>query len=203
MLNQQSSRMPVPLAFFFLLLSSMSSSDSMANGRVDEKRRFEVRDSVEMSYFGTINESHPRLIDDDGIASPDGRYVVKLTHRGVLPLGVTEGTIWVFEVADIVESINDPERDAPTPFPLVRMSAAINGLIGDFRDRGNILFQLKWSGDSRHLMFLGRDDRENRQLFRVDVHTRDIESLTLENQDVVAYSHSGGSIAYLARTDVE
>src|SRR6202521_4540037 len=82
----------------------------------DGKRHFDTRDSIEISYFGTLSSSSAPLdIDDDGIVSPDGRWVVKVTHRGVLPEGVTEGTLWLFHVAEIKRSINNPKIAVPTP----------------------------------------------------------------------------------------
>ncbi len=78
-------------------------------------RRFEVRDSVEMSYFGTLASSTPNDLDDDGVFSPDGRYFVKVTHRGVLPEGVTEGTIWLFDTAAVEKSLRDVRLPVPKP----------------------------------------------------------------------------------------
>ena len=57
-------------------------------GESSSKRAYTVRDSVEMSYFGTVANYRPDDLDDDGIVSPDGQYAVKLTHRGVLPQGL-------------------------------------------------------------------------------------------------------------------
>jgi len=39
----------------------------------DEKRHFDTRASIEMSYFGTLFASQPFDVDDDGILSPDER----------------------------------------------------------------------------------------------------------------------------------
>ena len=72
-----------------------------------------------------------------------------------------------------------------------------------FNDTGNTIFQLTWANDSRSLTFLGRNERENRQLVRVDVATKEIKALTPETQDVVAYSRSGSAFAYLASADVK
>ena len=156
-----------------------------------------------MSHFGTLIHSDPIELDDDGIVSPNGRYVVKLTHRGVLPKGVTEGTIWLFDAAEMRKSVNTKSANVSGPIPLVRMSAAANGLYAHFNDTGNTIFQLTWANDSRSLTFLGRNERENRQLFRVDVDTKEIKALTPETQDVVAYSRSGSAFAYLASADVK
>src|SRR6266851_5182406 len=80
----------------------------------DSTRRFQVRDSVEMAYFGTPALSAPDDMDDDAVVSPDGRHFVKLTHRGVLPQGVTEGTVWLFDTAPTKRAIVDPKL-SPLP----------------------------------------------------------------------------------------
>ncbi len=139
------------------------------------------------------------------MVSPDGRYVLKLTHRGVLAEGVTEGTIWLFDVGSIKRSVNDRGASVPPPIPLLRMSAAANGLfngLGVF-DTGNIIFQPQWVDDSRSVTFLGRNGRENRQLFRVNLGTRALTALTPENQDVLIYARAGESYVYLAGANVQ
>src|ERR1700733_13949652 len=45
------------------------------------QRRFEVHDSVEMSYFGTVFSSGPNDLADDGISPPAGGHFIKVTHR--------------------------------------------------------------------------------------------------------------------------
>jgi hypothetical protein len=115
----------------------------------DGKRHFETRDSIEMSYFGTLSSSSAPLdIDDDGIVSPDGRWVVKITHCGALPEGVTEGTLWLFDAQAMKLSISDPSAKVPRPVPLAKMSAAANGI--DFiADRGDTLTYVKWAAPYR------------------------------------------------------
>ena len=192
------------LSILYLAIQILAAIAFLASEPVaaDEKRPFTVRDSIEMSYFGTVVESNPEHSHGDGTSSPDGRYLVKMTHRGVLPEGVVEGSIWLFETSDILKSIRERDSDIPTPDLLVRMSAAINGYTGDFIERGNILFQAMWSNDSRFLYFAGRDGQENRQLFRVDIPTGTIETLSYRNQDVMTYRLSHDSLAYLAGPNV-
>src|SRR5690349_9925109 len=76
-------------------------------------RRFTVRDSVEMAYFGDLLGSLPRRAGDDAIFSPDGRYYARLTHRGVLLSGAIESTIWLFETASIVKYLRHQQAEAP------------------------------------------------------------------------------------------
>jgi dienelactone hydrolase len=186
-----------------LLLFAVVLGAATSRAAVEQKRRFTSRDSVEMSYFGTLIHSEPSELDDDGIVSPNGRYVVKLTHRGILPEGVTEGTIWMFDAAEVRKSVETRSVNVPTPIPLAQMSAAANGLYAHFNDAGNTIFQLTWADNSRSLAFLGRNGRENRQLFTVDLDTKEIKALSPETQDVVAYSRSGSVFAYLASADVK
>jgi dipeptidyl aminopeptidase/acylaminoacyl peptidase len=190
-------------AFALLLLFVFLLSAATLKAEAVQKRRFTSRDSVEMSYFGTLIHSEPLELDDDGIVSPNGRHIVKLTHRGVLPEGVTEGTVWLFDAAQIRRSVNTRSANVPAPTPLVHMAAAANGMYAHFNDAGNIIFQLTWADDSRSLAFLGRNGRENRQLFIVDLDTKRISALTPDTQDVVAYSRSGSVFAYLASADVK
>ena len=168
-----------------------------------ELRPFTTRDSVEMAYFGNIWSSSLEQPYDDGAVSPDGRYALKVTHRGVLPDGVTEGTIWLFDVQDVIKSIKDAVSMPPAPFALTRMSAAINGYSSDFVNRGNTVMQPKWSDDGRSVYFLGRDGRENRQLFRIDVDSRELVVLSPPDRDVFAYSVSESHAVLLVGRGIE
>jgi hypothetical protein len=93
----------------------------------DGKRHFDTRDSIEMSYFGTLGFSQPPDLDDDGVLSPDRRWIVKVTHRGVLPEGVTEGTIWLFDAVAMQRSVNHPRVPVPAAVRIATMSGAVSG----------------------------------------------------------------------------
>src|SRR5580658_1783658 len=127
-------------------------------------RRFEVRDSVEMSQF-----------TEPGTFSPDGRYFVTVTQRGLLPQGVTETTMWLFNVSAVRESLRGG-TSSPAPVELGRLTGAVsggNGVLGS-----GLIGHLPWQADSNGLLFLGRDGRENRQLFRVRLSDRRLTPLS-------------------------
>ena len=148
----------------------------------ESQRRFQVRDSIEMAQFV-----------EPGLLSPDGRHIATLTKRGRIEQNVTEGTIWLFDTDAVRQSINLPHPKAVEPTVLVRMSAWINGVI---------ITHMRWEAGSDHLLFLGCDGRENRQLFRVSLLDHKLTALSLPTQDVVDYAISGSHIVYLAGPDV-
>jgi hypothetical protein len=117
-------------------------------------RPFEVHDSIEMAYFGTRLSSAPDDLDEDGLFSPDGRHFIKITHRGLLPQGVMEGTLWLFDAAAVERSVEDPTAPVSTPVPLVQMAPAVNGGLGLYvLDAGNTLSAPHWSADGHALHF--------------------------------------------------
>jgi dipeptidyl aminopeptidase/acylaminoacyl peptidase len=186
-----------------LLLCLVGAVANLAVCAADIGRPFNVRDSVQMSYFGNLSSSVPDLTADDAVISPDGKHILKITHRGDLERGVTEATLWMFEVDQLRGSIRQRSSVVAKPVPLLRMAAAANGLAGNYLDGGNIIFQPIWSLDGRMITFLGRDAGENRRIFQVDIASRQVRALTPSNRDVLAFASSKDSIAYLLGGDAD
>lgn len=186
------------ISFAFLILEALQQSPVATA----QQRPFTARDSVEMAYFGNLGGA-PASIYDDGAVSPDGRYAIKLTHRSVFPEGVTEGTIWLFDVSDVKRSIDDDRQTPAPPMVLARLTAAINGYTADWQNAGNVVLHPRWSDDSDRVYFLGRDRQENRQLFRVEVTDSEVTALSPQNRDVFAYSIAGDRAVFLAGKNVD
>lgn len=180
-------RRPGALALLFvpMIVFSISSMTSAGAG----ERRFKVRDSVEMAQF-----------TEQAIFSPDGRYFVTLTQRGLLPRGLSEATLWLFDTSTARHRI-DVGSSSPTiaPIALARLAAAANG--GGVLGEG-IILRPTWEADSKSLLFLGRDGLENRQLFRVRLSDRSVTALSQRTQDVVDYGSAGSSVVYFAGPDI-
>jgi hypothetical protein len=149
----------------------------------ESQRRFQVRDSIEMAQFA-----------EPGLISPDERYIATLTKRGRIEQNVTEGTLWLFDTHAVRQAINQPHPKAVEPTVLVRMSASINGC--------GVLTRVMWESGSDHLLFLGCNGSENRQLYRVNLLDHKLTVLSLPTQDVVDYAISDNHIVYLAGPDV-
>jgi dipeptidyl aminopeptidase/acylaminoacyl peptidase len=156
----------------------------------DVPRAFTVRDSIQMSDFV------------EGLSwSSDGKGFAAITQRGLLPEGATEATLWVFDSAVVTEAIRSSELGAGAlGSPVVRMTATINGDGG--AGFGKVLMHLSWEPGGESLLFLGRNGRENRQIFRVTVSDHSMTALTPPTQDVVDYAERAGHIVYLAGPDV-
>jgi dipeptidyl aminopeptidase/acylaminoacyl peptidase len=96
----------------------------------------------------------------------------------------------------------DNSKSVPSPVPLTRMSATVNGTVNiNILDGSNTISQPTWAPDSGSLLFRGRNGQANWQIFRIDMGTREVKALTPKNQDVIDYARSGGVIAYLAAPD--
>jgi hypothetical protein len=154
-------------------------------------RRFDVRDSIETADFV-----------EGPLWSPDGKWIAVATQRGLLPQGVTEATLWLFDATAVARTLKREISGAPASAQAaVRLSGAINGDGG--AGFGRVLMRLTWDSTSRTLYFLGRDGRENRQLFRVSISGGAVTALTPPTQDVVDYAQSGGKLIYLAGPSID
>lgn len=154
-------------------------------------KRFEVRDSIEMARFV-----------EPGLVSPDGRSIATVTQRGLLDRNVLEATIWLTDTAAVKEALKHSSGPpAVAPVAVARLAASINGGGGDL-GHGLVITRLAWEAGGHSLLFLGRDGRENRQVFRVRLDDRKLTALSPATQDAVDYAFSGDKIVYLAGPDV-
>ncbi len=153
---------------------------------VPATRPFEVRDSIQIADF-----------IEAPVFSPDGLHFVAVTQRGVLPEGVTEATLWIFDTAEVRRTIAD--GSPISPMALARIRGAINTGTGVLGSKG-LLMNVRWMPDGAGVLFLGRS-QDNRQLFRVGLEDRKVLSLSPPTQDVVDFGIAGRRIVYFAAPD--
>lgn len=173
----------------------------VAEEGTEVSRRFTVRDSIEMSYFGNLFGSQLPKADEDGIYSPDGRYYARLTHRGVLPGGLIESTIWVFDVEAVRKALSIKQREshAELAIPLVRLSADVNGgSLTDTPYNGTVIRELQWSSDSRSIAFRAHVDATNSSVFVAELPSGKLTQLTPKGLNVELYNWSGDNMVFLA-----
>jgi hypothetical protein len=140
-----------------------------------DTRPFTVADDIELTHFG----------DPVGLKaapvtfSPDCRYFVVDTERGLLDQNRPESTLRFFRTEEIHQFLLHPEMSgAPDPIWVVRMST--------YKD-GPIITNIRWLANSKGVAFLSRAASGNNQLFLADLKTKTIHALTPENQDVTGF----------------
>ena len=165
------------------------------------KRPFTVKDSIEISQIvdparSTTIELHERQSPGVPICSPDGRYFLLVTQRGVLSANKLEGTIWLFDQKIAGDHIlaNSPAKLIPKKLVTVR-STSNTPVIEDVR----------WIDGSKKVAFLAKNDSPYQRLFVVDVQTKTMVALTKEELYVTAFEMRGNMLVYttLAEENVE
>jgi len=139
------------------------------------KRRFTVADDIGVAHFGD-----PYLGKVDPVTfSPDGRYFVVDTERGLLDQDRPESTLRIYRTEQVCELLLRPEI-AGEPSPVWMLSKST------YKD-GSIITHIRWLNDSSGIAFLAKTAGGNDQLFLADLKTRTIEALTPENQHVTGF----------------
>lgn len=168
--------------FFIALVLCVASAPAAPAGRP-----FEVRDSIQIADFL-----------EAPVLSPDGKHFVTVTQRGVLPQGVTEATLWLFDSAAVRRAVAD--GSPITPVPLARISGALNTGSGVLGSKG-LMMNIRWTPDGSGVLFLARNGQDNRQLFRASLNALEPVSLSAATQDVVDFAVAGARVVYFAAPD--
>jgi len=139
------------------------------------KRPFTVADDITLVHFGD-----PYTAKADPVAfSPDGRYFVVDTERGLLDQNRPESTLRVFRTVDVYQFVLHPEIESG-PTPIWSFSEST------YKD-APIITEIQWLMDSSEFSFLVKTHSGNNQLFLANPKTKTIHPLTPEDQDVTAF----------------
>lgn len=159
-----------------------------------ETRRFDIRDSIEMTRF-----SEPSGRDREGVplTSPDGKYFVVVTSRGVIANNEIESRLWLFENQAIKSYIRMSGQSVP-PAPS-RLATAKATPIRPATDAYEaMIWGLRWSSDSRSIYFLEQGSTGQRQLWKADIGSRRSRKLSPERCDVERFSVGRNVIVFSA-----
>ena len=178
-----------------LLLIGLCNVQALAQGFATEisnqrpSRYFTVKDSIEMSRFGTM--------DSEPLFSPDNRFFSIVTSRGVIKDNTIESTLWVFRSAQVRHYLRSkhPSR-TPLGRPLARFTAIPKNSYTVFY--ASIISRVRWQWDSRAVLFLGQNSLGERQLYRADLNSGGVRELTPKGYDVSQYEALRNAIVYVA-----
>ncbi len=140
------------------------------------KRRFTVADDIGLAHFGY---PYGTGIVDAVTFSPDGRFFVVDTERGLLEQDRPESTLRIYRTGDVRQFMLRSKMRAE-PSPLWTFSKSTN------KD-GPIITHIRWLADSSGVAFLAKTASGNDELFLADLKTKTVRSLTPENQHVTSF----------------
>jgi dipeptidyl aminopeptidase/acylaminoacyl peptidase len=159
-----------------------------------QERTFTVRDSVEMTRF-----SNPWAEDKDARAgySPDDRYFVVVTTRGLIKTNEVESTLRIYDAASVREFLSAP---ASAPHPAPKASAKFSAVprIRVSQSYGPLVTALRWSPDSQLLYFLAQNSHAEKQLYRINVRSGETKALTAVGYDVHRFDFTKDTLVYTA-----
>ena len=162
----------VPRIVCLLLAAGMSFESSKSSVA---KRRFTVADDIGLVHFGAPYSGDARPIT----FSPDGRYFVVDTERGLLDQDRLESTLRVYRTQSIHQFLLQSELPGE-PSPVWVLSKAT------YKD-GPIITKIRWLADSNGIAFLAKTASGNDELFFADIRTKNVHVLTPENQHVISF----------------
>jgi hypothetical protein len=156
---------------------------------------FTVKDSIELTMF-----SDPSVRDRTARTkfSPDREHFAVVTTRGLLASNQLESSLWVFDtqrVMDFVHSREGSHLVAP------RQIARVVGIPkANHQDSyGALITAVKWSTDSKHVLFLKESTDGHYRLYRAGITQTAPQALTGMREDVERFSANADTVVYAVR----
>jgi hypothetical protein len=186
-----SSRCIVRVSAVVALLCAASAVAAKDGGA---RRSFTVKDSIEISYIVSPTPSGMVGLADAlptgmPIFSPDGKYFLLLTQRGVLEANNLEATLWLFDKQDVYASVCNGSDAHSLARTLVTLRVGTNT---------PVISDVRWLADSKRVSFLGKAGTVYQRLFIADIRTGSMSAITKDNEYVSAYDIRDETIAYTA-----
>lgn len=157
-------------------------------------RTFGVRDSIAMTRF---SEPSGRSRGASPLTSPDGKYFVVVTSRGLLESNKVESSIWLFKNR-LIERFLQADARETLPGPALLAKASVVPLRSASDAYQSIIWDLHWSPDSRAIYFLQQGPTGQRQLWRKGIETQRLEKLSPANCDVERFSVERDVVVFYA-----
>jgi len=134
------------------------------------ERSFTVADDIQLMRFA----------DSPIVFSPDRRYFLVNTERGLLSQNRAESTVQVFQTEDVKRFVAGAQRGRK-PHSVWTFSLAT------YRN-GPIISDVRWLPDSKAIAFLAKTKSGNDQLFNASIAARVVAAITPDDQDVTGFS---------------
>jgi hypothetical protein len=156
-----------------------------------QQHHFAVEDSIAMQRF-----TDPNLDQGEHVTSvsPDGRAFAVVTSRGLLKEDRIESTIWLFDVGSVRKLALKPTASTSAEPQVLARFKGVNST--EQESMATAIRSLRWSNDSRSLLFLGRENTSEWHLYRASIGEKQIDRLTPLGQDVAEFDFVADRFAY-------
>ena len=151
-------------------------------------RPFTIKDSIELSefvnpVFWSTNQDRPIGL----IPSPDLRWALAITVRGIVATNTIESTIWLFDRPAISAFVSKQSNIRPIPKAVAQLAATSNT---------PIITDIHWLEDSKTIAFLGKSGLLQQQLYVADIATGRLTQLTHDEHYVSGFDIAGDNVVY-------
>lgn len=160
-----------------------------------QQRTFTVRDDIEMVRF---NEPSATSKGSTAKFSPDRKYFVVVTSRGLLPSDEIESTLSIYRTGESERYINAPEASAILPRPQTTVSMKAIPTTRQNSPYAAVISDIRWSPDSRELYFIAERPNESRRIYTLNVKSGRSVPLTSPEYHVLWFDISANTLAYSA-----
>jgi dipeptidyl aminopeptidase/acylaminoacyl peptidase len=128
------------------------------------------------------------------MVSPDGRWFLVVSERGVLRDNSLESTIWIFDRHAVSVFVSGISGERPTPRAIATFSAISNT---------PVISDVHWLPDSTKIAFLAKRTGGYPQLYIADSAAGEVKALTLGNEYVSSFDIQQDTIAYTTLEDLD
>ena len=170
------------------LVLSLLNTNSVSRAESQSLRRFTINDSIELSQFSnpvfwSTNQDRPIGL----IPSPDHRWALAITVKGVVATNTIESTIWLFDQRAIWDFVKEKSGIRPAPKLLAQLSATSNT---------PVITDVRWLEDCKTIAFLGKSGLLQQQIYVADIESGRLTQLTHEDHYVSGFDIAGDTMVY-------
>lgn len=176
------------LRMLTVLLLAVAMLSSSAESTV---HAFNVEDSIGLTTFAR----HPGNSDDNEIlVSPNHRFALFVTSRGILTSNQVESSLWMVRMSDVDRYLKSDGNGWFRPSLLTRTYATPRKGADD--SRMPVISHVQWSDDSSTVAFLAEYRGGASRLYTVDIPLRQVRLRSNRNTNVTDYALAGGQIVF-------
>lgn len=186
---KQRSLSNVSLIMIMVLIASRSADA--------QRHAFTVADDIAMSRFSEP-AARPGIVGTDvALKSPDGKYAVVITTRGVLSTDRIISSIYLFNLHDAIGFLYSKVNRRPPPPRLIATLSSFPHHQEPIA-YAPVMTDLRWTDDSSRVYFLGEDLSGVSRIYQAMIDGGAAQVLTPPGYIVTQFADAGNTIVYRA-----